>query len=155
MPIHLLRGMVVMEGAIMIYVHNKGEEELDMYYTPIVIIVSGMYCIDMSLVVLEFFQTHLDFQHRYTKFMSEAAYGVYIIHPMFVIGMSSLWITLYEFFTGEELEWVAPLFYSLTPIEGGAWTLALSWFVCNLLVHLLVWPSAWYLRKLPGLRQIL
>lgn len=154
LPIIFFRCMVVVEAALMIYFFDQGQGN-ELYYTPVVILIAGVYCIDMSLVVLEFFQSHLDFQNRYTKILSEAAYTVYIIHPIFVIGTSSLWIKVYESLTGQEIEWVAPLFYSSTPLDGGGLTLAISWLVSNILVHVLVWPSSWYLRKLPGLRQIL
>ncbi len=154
LPIIFFRCMVVVEAAFMIYFFDKGQEN-ELYYTPVVILIAGVYCIDMSLLVLEFFQSHLDFQNRYTKILSEAAYTVYIIHPAFVIGTSSLWIKVYESLTEKEIEWVAPLFYSSTPLDGGGFTLAISWLVSNILVHALVWPISFFVRKLPGLRQIL
>lgn len=142
--------MVVIESTAMVYLLlNANSAPI---YGLFGLIVAGIYCIDMSLAVLRFFQTYLDFESKRSKFFSDAAYTVYLIHPCIILSISSLWIKIYES-QGYVIEWKE--LYSETPIEGGGLTLVLSWLCCNLLAHLIVWPLAWYLRKLPGLRQIL
>jgi glucan biosynthesis protein C len=146
----MLTIMVVIESATMAYLFSKASE------IPLcglfALMVAGIYCIDMSLAVLRFFQTYLDYRTTWTKFFSDAAYTVYLIHPCIVVLVSSLWIHIYESL-GFKLEWKE--LSSYTPIEGGGITLSLSWLCSNLLTHAIVWPLAWYIRKLPGLRQIL
>jgi len=153
MPISLLRCMVVIEAVMMIIFFYKGEKE-EVYYIP-AIIIGGMYCVDVSLAVLDFFQTYMDIESRYTKFFSDAAYTVYIIHPIFIIGMSSVWIKGYESIAGYEFKWDDVYSFSETQVNGGSLTLGLGWLISNILVHAFVWPAAHYLRKLPGFRQIL
>ena len=153
MPINLLRFMVVVEAVMMIIFFHQAEGE-PVYYIP-GLMIAGMYCVDTSLTVLDFFQRYMDIENRYTKFFSDAAYTVYIIHPIFIIGLSSLWIKGYESIFGQEIKWDDNLLFSETKIKGGSMTLGLSWLVSNILVHLFVWPAAYYLRKLPGLGQIL
>eukprot|EP00553_Chaetoceros_curvisetus_P015952 CAMPEP_0204642828 /NCGR_PEP_ID=MMETSP0718-20130828/177_1 /ASSEMBLY_ACC=CAM_ASM_000674 /TAXON_ID=230516 /ORGANISM="Chaetoceros curvisetus" /LENGTH=515 /DNA_ID=CAMNT_0051663711 /DNA_START=35 /DNA_END=1582 /DNA_ORIENTATION=+ len=150
MPPFLLRIIVILEAALMCYFFSKGSED-NVYYIP-AFLVAGVYCIDMSLVLLEFFQSYLDFQNRFTKYMSNAAYTVYIIHPVFVVGVTSIWIAYYESH-GNVIEWTD--LHSTTPIDGGGLTLMVGWIVSNVLSSVLVWPSASFLRKLPGLREIL
>ena len=154
MPILLLRMMVVAEAILMCFLVGKMIEGDIIHFVPAILImlVAGVYCVDMSLVLLEFFQTHLDFQNRFTKFLSDAAYTVYIVHPVFVVGVTSAWIAIYES-RGNTIEWAG--FCSVTPIEGGGLTLGMGWLASNVIAILLVWPFSWYLRKLPGLREIL
>ncbi len=146
----LLRIMVLLEAVLMCYFFRKCEEDT-VYFIP-GFLVAGVYCVDMSLALLEFFQTNLDFQNRFTQCLSDAAYTVYIIHPVFVVGVTSIWIAYYES-RGKVIEWTD--LYSTTPIDGGGLTLAKGWLASNVLTTVLLWPSAWFLRKLPGLRRIL
>lgn len=119
------------------------------------VLISGVYCLDMSLVVLEAFQSYLDFPTPWLKSLSEAAYTVYLLHPAAVAGLTSLWIYIYENAGYGEIDFFDDNLYSETPIAGGEWTLLISWIVVNLVCHCLIWPLAWWIRRLPALRNIL
>ena len=74
MPIILLRCMVVVEAVMMIMFFHKGEEE-PLYFIP-ALIISGMHCVDASLIVLDFFQTNMDIENRCTNHPSSFRYWV-------------------------------------------------------------------------------
>ena len=93
----------------------------------------------MSLATLEAFQTYLDVQTCLSKGMAEAAYTVYLMHPVAVAGFTSLWIYLYETLGYGDVDFAGNL-YLLTPI--GGLTLALSWFLVNPACHAVLWPLA-------------
>lgn len=118
------------------------------------VLVSGVYCIGMSLVMIDLFQTFLDFQTTLSQGLAEAAYTVYLIHPVAVVGFTSLWVYCYESMGYGEIDFEGNL-YSRTPVAGDGWMLAVSWFLVNLACHCLLWPLAWGIRRLPVLREIL
>ena len=146
----VLRLLVVLEGATMCWFLLHVEDSR--WFGFVGVIISGLYCVDMSLAMLEAFQTYLDVQTRFSKGLAEAAYTVYLIHPVAVAAFTSLWIYLYETLGYGDVDFAGNL-YSSTPI--GGWTLALGWFLVNLACHAVVWPLAWWIRRLPLLREIL
>jgi glucan biosynthesis protein C len=146
----VLRLLVVVEGAAMCWFLLHRDDSR--WFGFVGVIISGLYCVDMSLAMLEAFQTYLDVQTRLSKGLAEAAYTVYLIHPIVVAGFTSLWIYLYETLGYGDVDFAGNL-YSSTPI--GGWTLALGWFLVNLACHAVVWPLAWWIRRLPLLREIL
>ena len=154
MNIWLLRFAVVVEAFLLNYIFIFADTKTDASFMG-GYVVSGVYCIDMSLVMLDFFQQNLDFQVGPLRFLSQAAYGVYVFHPFFVIMLTSLFVHVYEKSQDEEL-----VFYevdgdmvSWTPIDT-KW-LGVGWMLVLVACHLMVWPFAWTIRRLPGLRRVL
>lgn len=121
--------------------------------------VTGMFCLDMGLTVLEFLQSHADYSTPSTKFFSDAAYTVYLVHPIIITGLTAVFIEVYRAggwgdgiqFTDGSLSSSSQL---AGPDDGGA-ILAIGWLVVNILPHVIVWPLSWGIRKLPLLRIIL
>jgi glucan biosynthesis protein C len=123
------------------------------------VMVAGMFCVDMGLAVLEFLQSHADYSTPTTKFFSDAAYTVYLVHPIIITGLTAVFIEVYRAggwgdgiqFTDGSLSSSSQL---AGPDDGGA-ILAIGWLVVNVLAHVIVWPLSWGIRKLPLLRMIL
>ena len=67
---------------------------MPMAYGTLLFVVSGIYCVDVSFRIILFFQNYLDFVAW--KFFSEAAYTVYIIHPLVVVPMASIFVEKYN-----------------------------------------------------------
>lgn len=149
-----LRLLLVVEAGMMCWFLLKFLETRRFWFVCAGVGISGMYCLDMSLVMLDLFQTFFSFQTRLSKALADAAYTVYLIHPIVVTGFVSLWIYIYKAMGYGKIEF-EDNFHSSTPIEGDCWTLALSWFLVNLASHIVVWPLAQGIRRLPLLREIL
>ena len=57
--------------------------------------VAGLFCVDMSILVLDVFQIHADSPlHGVSRFLSDAAYGVYVIHPIVIVGCTAIFVSL-------------------------------------------------------------
>jgi len=154
MDIHpaVLTLMVVAEGVGMILclpmIESNGLTGLGF------ILLAGIFCLDMSLLVLVAFQRYLDRETSVTKFFARAAYGVYLLHPLVVMGMTALYIEICNQLgvaieIGSKEEEGAPV-----GSEGGHQYLV-GWILVNLASHLIVWPLAWLLTRLPVLKKIL
>ena len=48
----------------------------------IVVMLAGMFCLDMSLLVLLTFQRWANVETRATRFLARGAFGVYLLHPL-------------------------------------------------------------------------
>lgn len=120
--------------------------------------VAGAFCVDMSLAVIEFFQTNLNFATPFSRFLSDAAYTVYIIHPIIVVLFTIAFIQTYQGLGYDHIAFEQNAIYSTQHLEGpgdGALALLLGWVSVQGLSQLVVWPLAWKLRQLPLLRDIL
>lgn len=149
-----LRLLLVVEAGMMCWFLLKFLDTKRFWFVFAGVGISGMYCVDMALVMLDLFQEHFSFQTKLSKGLADAAYTVYLIHPIVVTGFMSLWIYIYEAMGYGKIEFDGN-FHSSTPIEGDGWTIALSWFLVNLASHIVVWPLARGIRRLPLLREIL
>jgi len=155
-PVWVLRFLVILEAILLLHLLSMAKSNI--WIAVGFFCVAGLFCVDMSVAVLEFFQTNLDFSTRFSRFLSDAAYAVYIIHPVVVVGMTWLFVFVYE-----QLGWgavVFPLgsFHSYEPLEGsgdGALTLFLGWLFVVVSSQLIVWPLGWCVKQLPVLKHIL
>jgi glucan biosynthesis protein C len=121
-------------------------------------LVAGFFCLDMSLVVLQFFQRHLNFRTPTSRFLADSAYTVYLIHPLVIASVTSGFIWVYNSLYHDAITFSGSIAVSRSHLEGpydGSLHLAIGWVVVNLLSHAIVWPLAWGLRQLPGFRSIL
>lgn len=159
-PVWLLRLSVVSEAGTMCAISFPLEGENNAWallYIP----VAGLFCVDMSLMLLELFQSYADFSTPITRLFSDAAYTVYLIHPIVVTGLTTIFVAIYRAGNfGSEIEFDDGFFYTasstrLVGPDNGGGTLLLGWVTVNILSHLLVWPLAWQLKQLPGFCQIL
>jgi len=122
--------------------------------------VAGIYCVDISLLLLVACQRYFD---RPMRFMSEAAYGVYLLHPVIVTGCTAIFVhvynTLYDdaISFGIDCETGKPddeILISCSEFQK-EWHLLLGWLTVGVASHFIVWPAAWLLRRLPGFKQVL
>lgn len=131
---------------------------------PLFALVGGAYCVDTIVVILDLFQTYAN--HRpgdgswITKAMTEAAYGVYLLHPLVVTSLTIVFVQAYNSLYGSTY----PIYfepdktYSFSPLAGpdeGGLVLGVGWLLVNILSQLILWPLCWYLKQLPGLRSII
>ena len=127
----VLLGSVVVEGAGMTLAWQNVEKEP--VNLLIYVLLGGMYCLDMSLLVLLTFQRWANVETRATRFLARGAFGVYLLHPLVVTGATRFYLYL----AGDDVNY---------PV--GFATVA----VLSLVV---VWPLAYSLAQLPGLRAVL
>ena len=94
----------------------------------IVVLLAGMFCLDMSLLVLLTFQRWANVETRATRFLARGAFGVYLLHPLVVTAATRVYLLL----AGDGVNY---------PVGFGFVA------VVSLLV---VWPLAYSLAQLPG-----
>jgi glucan biosynthesis protein C len=121
-------------------------------------LVAGIFCLDMSLAILQLFQQLFNFRTPTSRFLADSAYTVYLIHPLVVTSVTSGYIWVYNSFYPDSIIFIGPVPVSTSQLEGqldGSAHLAIGWVAVNILSHAIVWPLAWGLLQLPGLRIIL
>ena len=94
-----------------------------------------------------------------TDAFSQAAYGVYIIHAWVLCFVTWLAIGAIERHTGGTIQFKPGAGRSASCIGGsgqpGEHLIWIAFAVSALVTQLICWPLAYWLRKLPGLREIL
>ena len=86
----VLLGFVVVEGAGMTLAWQNVEKEP--VNLLIYVLLGGMYCLDMSLLVLLTFQRWANVETRATRFLARGAFGVYLLHPLVVTGTTRFYL---------------------------------------------------------------
>jgi len=105
----------------------------------------GLYCVDMNLAILEFFQTN--FHRPWPRWMIDAAYPVYVIHGNVVVCLQWAFVTWYNGRPATTMPLVFPYFpaASVTPMDE---TIILKGtallFVAT---HVIVWPLGYGLKR--------
>ena len=100
---------------------------------------------------IELFSTYVNFNSSRSSFLAQAAYTVYIIHPWIVACVTRAALATFGA-NGTHFDGFPPVALECpwgTSIQWAAWA------VSALVIQLIVWPLAFYVRKLPGLREIL
>lgn len=164
----VLRFIVLLEATIMVTLYQLFDITTGQNLVAVVIffIISGMYTVDMSLALLQIFQETkwLCQETKWTKFFSSAAYTVYLIHPLIVVVVSTIYAKSFNALVTEEDQIVFPkderppdkfLGIFAVPGQGGEEYYVVGWLIINILSHIIVWPLAWCVAKLPYLRTIL
>ena len=149
---------VLVEAAAIVYLRpyvNRDHITLSIVFFT----VAGVYCLDIILGILDFFQHHFQFENKVTLFFSQAAYGVFLIHPAVVVGATSLFIWGFNEIVVVHDDGIrmtnGPL-YGLPPSgQGGGEHLPIGWLLVVVTSHLVVWPLAYLLKQLPILMDIL
>mmetsp|Transcript_13123 Transcript_13123/g.34835 ORF Transcript_13123/g.34835 Transcript_13123/m.34835 type:complete len:478 (-) Transcript_13123:35-1468(-) len=99
----------------------------------LLVLLAGIFCLDMSLLTLLVFQRWANVETRATRFLARGAFGVYLLHPLVVTAATRVYLQL----AGDGVNY--PVGFGLVA-------------VVSLLV---VWPLAYSLAQLPGLRAVL
>ena len=117
-------------------------------------VLAGVCCCVMSVALVQFAHAHCNFRTRLSRKLSQAAYTVYIVHPLVVVPVTWSYKALLEEVGGESLYFCPDTSVSKTRLthDGLVW---LGFAYTSILSLLILWPSAHFIRKLPGLNQIL
>ena len=94
---------------------------------------AGMYCFDMSLLVLVAFQRWANVETSVTHFLARGAYGVYLLHPFVVTAVTRCFL----FMSGDNAK------------------STLGFVFVAVLSLAITWPVAYSLAQLPVLKTIL
>eukprot|EP01084_Bolivina_argentea_P107414 192041_1 len=113
--------------------------------------VSGMI---IMVGMLQFAQTYCNATNAFTKFLSQSAYTVYLIHPFIITPIIWSYQELMHFWKGTDFMFCHNESLSKTHLENDA-LVWLGWIYTVVLSLIIVWPLAWGMRRLPGLNQIL
>jgi len=120
--------------------------------------LAGMFCLDMSLLVLVTFQKYFNKETSMTKFFARASYGVYLLHPIVVTGMTALYINICNQLGFANIDPVAAgsAGKEIPPVGTDSdYHYPVGWFLVNLASHIVVWPLAYGVTRLPVLKNIL
>jgi glucan biosynthesis protein C len=141
-------GLLALESVL-----SKGVVVNQLFY-----LFAGFFCLDMSMAVLQLFQQRFNFQTSTSRFLADSAYTVYLIHPLVIAIVTSGFIWVYNNLYHDSITFAGLIPVSSSHLEGpydGSLHLAIGLVAVNLVCHAIVWPLAWGLRRLPGLRSIL
>eukprot|EP01084_Bolivina_argentea_P090792 163524_1 len=118
-------------------------------------VFAGICCFVFSLVLLQFSAIYLNFSNRFTKFLSECAYCVYLIHPWIICPVLWTWVQLVEIlFDGRKIIFCHNSTVSKTHF-GNNYLLWIGYIYCVIVSFIIVWPIAWCIRQIPGLNKII
>jgi peptidoglycan/LPS O-acetylase OafA/YrhL len=153
-----LRVCVLLEAAALLALDSILSKGSGVVVNLLFYLVAGIFCLDMSLAVLQFFQHYFDFRTPTSRFLADSAYTVYLIHPIVIACVTSGFIWVYNSLYPDAITFTWPATASSSHLEGpydGSLHLAIGYVVVNLVSHAIVWPLAGRLRQLPGFRSIL
>ncbi|CAB9517847.1 acyltransferase 3 [Seminavis robusta] len=152
------RALVLVEGGLMLFLLFMAEEEMEVLYIPM-FLVAGVYCIDMSLVLLDFFQINVNYRNAFIGALADAAYGVYILHPLVITGATAAFLKIYNnLHQDNPLQFEDESVVSKTQLQGpgdGSLHLLAGFLILSVVCNLVCWPLAWWIRQLPGFRRSL
>jgi len=122
------------------------------------VLLAGVFCLDMGLLVLLIFQQYMNFENRVTKFLARSAYGVYLLHPLVIVGVTALYAVIYNMISNDD-----PIIFRdkaghddlLVVGTGGEKYIPLGWTLVTIMSNLIVWPLAYGFTCLPYLKNIL
>jgi hypothetical protein len=121
-------------------------------------LVAGAFCLDMSIVVLDFFQQHANSKYPVLKGLLDSAHIVYVIHPLVISLLSWGLVAFYNFYIG--LYMVSGITFAKSDLNNyaisksifigpgnGAVTLFMAFQCILILTHAVVWPLARFIRR--------
>lgn len=157
---------VIVEGTLMITLQIILDNGSEKYLIIPFYMISGVFCLDMSMVVLHFFYQFGNSLNWFGTFLSRSAYGVYLIHPIIITGLTSIFVKVYNYINGYNVIEFAVIEFTNDPYtnysesallgpDNGSVHLCIGFIIVLVATHLICWPLAWILTKLPGLRNIL
>jgi hypothetical protein len=149
--------MVLAEAVGMIFLSPHADSGI--VYATVFFAIAGMFCLDMSLLVLLIFQRFANVETSLSQRLARAAYGVYILHPLVICGVTALYIAWYNRYWSATSDGDDDVIVFPNPGQpygtGGGDSYPLGWCVVNVASHLIVWPLSYGLTRLPGVRNIL
>ena len=117
-------------------------------------VLMGLMTVVISLTILQFGYQYLNFSNKYTKFHASHAYTVYIIHPLIVTPIGWSYLKILPIIGGNEPYFCSYSINSKSNIGGDIY-LWVGFIYTSILAMIVLYPIAWIIKKLPGLRHIL
>jgi len=123
------------------------------------LVVSILLISFTTLVLLDFFKSHMNCTTKLSKMMSETSYTVYIIHPFIVVLSTYLFQVTYTETTGNYINFVvfnstAATVTSSTKIHDEGWLWG-GWLFACVFSCVVTYLLGYWIRKIPGLKKIL
>jgi len=115
----------------------------------------GVITMTLSMCITQLFAVYGNFTSKTSQFFSEAAFGVYIIHPLVWPVVSYTYVMLLRAMDVQLSFSYTTDMQLVSSDDVGTLRLVLGFFYTLSISNLILWPTAFYLRKLPGLRHVL
>merc|ERR1712232_390556 len=116
----------------------------------------GLMTTTISMNLIQLFSVYGNFSNKTSQFFSEAAYGVYILHAAVWPVVSYTYVLLLRAISDELVFFSKARDGQIVSCNDiGTWRVVLGFLYTFFLSNLILWPLAFYLRKLPGLRNVL
>ena len=117
-------------------------------------LTSGIFTFTMSLCLLDVFRKYYSFTSKWTAYMADTAYAVYIIHPWIICPLLFGWIKIIKEMSGEDIYFINGGVVSYTDVgsDGYLWG---GFVVVGITGVPLCWIMGGLLKKLPGFKSIL
>ena len=119
--------------------------------------LSGLVAVTISVWMLALFRRKFNVTSPRCKFFANTAYTVYLIHPLVVVPLTMLWVTILRNVFDIDvlfLKDVSQGHRSATDVgsDGLVWA---GWLFISISSQLIVWPLAHLCRQLPFTKGIL
>ena len=149
------------------FMPKKGESETDCDFDDdvsftlnlilaivVMYVFSGIFCMIVSVSMVQFAATYWNFCNGFTKFLSQNAYTVYLIQGLLICPALWTWIQLLQMFGGPEIIFCDKKTVSKTHF-GHNYLLFVAWIYVVVVVLVSIWPISWCIRCIPGLKKII
>ena len=118
----------------------------------IYLVIRSIRCVNVYFLI-DTFQRKFNYRTSRTRFFSKSAYMVYLFHPWVLVSLTFAYNYILKHGCGVIVEFGNHSFSSTTKIPSRyIW---IGFVTVGLTTQLVVWPLSFYLRKLPGLRQVM
>jgi len=149
--------LYVLGTAMFVYLFLVNDQNL---FWPF--IESIAYNVFMSLLALASAIVIIDYTCRKVQninllvlMMMQAAYAVFLIHQTVLTSVMILWVYILRSGFGIDIEFQLGPENNASDTELGGGVIFLGWLFVNVLTQLIVWPLAFFVRKLPILNQMI
>jgi len=141
-------------------------ENLRLYYSQMSnVFLKGLFTVVITFVELDFFRQNFQTIGRFMRFLADASYAVYLIHPYVITLVAWAFVEIVKASgvdvikadlvqVGLAKSSYAPVYAFVMQDEGEGLLWACFAF-CLVLTVVAVWPLAEGLRRLPGFREVL
>jgi hypothetical protein len=130
--------------------------------------LAGVYAMCISVAALHVFRASCDYTTPLWHWLSEASYGVYLVHSLVVLPLTHAFFVVLRRLRGAQLltSWALPAggllvdstgcLTTLPPAEGEtAATLAVGFLLVTTASLLITYPLATAIKRIPGLSHVL
>lgn len=133
-------------------------------FTGVVCVAGGVYAVCISLVLIDWFRAHCEARGRWSSFLAQNAYAVYVMHPIVVIPATAAFIVVIRVAKGDgamrtwgDINGI-PVVDSVDCVSTNGYdapVLLAGLLVASVTSLVVIYPLAHIVRRLPGLSQIL